>query len=58
MDRPECSTLQQPHGTTNNIQNVYRIVNNKDIVPSLPPSNLGYVPYALQPSHGWGSGSL
>ena len=25
----------------NNIQNVYRIVNNKDIVPSLPPSRLG-----------------
>lgn len=24
-----------------NIQNVYRIVNNKDIVPSLPPSSLG-----------------
>ena len=27
----------------NNIQNVYRIVNNKDIVPSLPPATLGYV---------------
>ena len=26
-----------------NIQNVYRIVNNKDIVPSLPPSTVGYV---------------
>ena len=41
MDRPECFNPAAAAWYDENIQNVYRIVNNKDIVPSLPPATLG-----------------